>query len=826
MENLYENFNINEAFKRLSLLEDDFDFSSPDIGKIDELRSFVADDIDEIQEEPIIDVEAKDENDLADNYIGKVVLECTCCHSRMYKNEEDVIVDQETGYANMEDACPVCNNELGYTVIGKIEPFDKDRDIEAEAEEAEPVEETPVEEVEETEEKEVTEESLEETDKDTTDEPIKEELSEDDLPGDDEVDESCKLEGKCCEDDDLPDPVEEEYPGDDLKEEPVVQKPTHSVDDRIKRKHLQVVKESYELVDKKYVSDADGFATEYAWYKDEDGHHVFVFGDTDLYRPEDGNFDWECDSREEAQEWFDNYEGFDDEVNEDMPLEEADERINLKRYGFVRAPEEDFTDDGARFFCYYYDPEHKGDKRIRLSKTTYNGDAYLSARYENSNGRYKYFDDLNGVSIANAINGLPALTKQLNDFLANIDEFDRVEHLDDEQLAGLSDFAVDLIDKADMDPYNARNKALTKAGYEPDAIAKDDIRTLDDLIRNHKSYDKEQLKQDVESFIKGVLKEMTSYSYGYGRNMGFHGAKDLTQALASQSYTLRRYPDAVQKRVYDHVYTKVNELYTFKDEALNEEAPKIDIKSLVAEIMSDLEASNLIEAFDEREKELYVGLNEDLTKVTAEADGKNIEVTSEEGKVNVSIDTEETTEETTVEDAEEIVPLTSEEEAEIEDNTAEEESTEEESTEEEVEETGFPTEDKEEEEEITEFQEESFNFLVKNYARKIYENVKSYRVKDVTCEGKTFTIDGQLLFKSGKVIPTTFILERKFNKKGKFFLEGKNETFSKSKNAYKFVGITTDGEYVFESMKYNYYTTNLDESANNQRVRVTGKVVR
>ena len=136
---------LEEAFKRLSLLEDDFDITA-DAGKVDELKSFVEDDVEEIPEEEIVDVNADDESELQDNYIGKVILECECCHSRIYKEEADVIIDEESGLANVAEQCPVCNNELGYTVIGKIEPFNKDREIKPEEPEEE-VEELPADDV-------------------------------------------------------------------------------------------------------------------------------------------------------------------------------------------------------------------------------------------------------------------------------------------------------------------------------------------------------------------------------------------------------------------------------------------------------------------------------------------------------------------------------------------------------------------------------------------------------------------------------------------------------------------------------------------------------
>ncbi|MBQ3422454.1 MAG: hypothetical protein IJH34_12510 [Romboutsia sp.] len=146
-----ENY-ILEAFQKLRLIEDDFDLSA-DRDVVDELKSFVADDIEEIPDEPIIDVTAEDEEDLADNYIGKVILECTCCHSRIYKDEADVVIDEESELANIDEECPVCGTAMGYTVIGKIEKFDDDVDFEDADEEEEvelelednPAEEEPVE---------------------------------------------------------------------------------------------------------------------------------------------------------------------------------------------------------------------------------------------------------------------------------------------------------------------------------------------------------------------------------------------------------------------------------------------------------------------------------------------------------------------------------------------------------------------------------------------------------------------------------------------------------------------------------------------------------
>jgi len=48
-------------------------------------------------------------------------------------------------------------------------------------------------------------------------------------------------------------------------------------------------------------------------------------------------------------------------------------RINLVKYGFIRFPEEDFSDDGNRFTCYRF-----SDTNSHISKLVADGQAYLS----------------------------------------------------------------------------------------------------------------------------------------------------------------------------------------------------------------------------------------------------------------------------------------------------------------------------------------------------------------------------------------------------------------------------------------------------------------
>lgn len=65
----------------------------------------------------------------------------------------------------------------------------------------------------------------------------------------------------------------------------------------------------WEFLGSKQVMDSDGFWTDYTlWVNHETGMYVCIFGDSDLYTPENSSPDFETDSEFEAYEWFNDYD--------------------------------------------------------------------------------------------------------------------------------------------------------------------------------------------------------------------------------------------------------------------------------------------------------------------------------------------------------------------------------------------------------------------------------------------------------------------------------------------------------------------------------------
>ena len=159
---------LQEAFKAFEELNEDvFDISTVD--GLEKAKEFEDEPVwDDREEEIIIDPLAETEEELQKDYIGKAILQCEICQSMIYKNPDEVVIDEETELANVDEVCPFCQSEDGFKVIGEIKEFRDDEECEEkheeeEAEESEEPVEEKSEEVEEVEEPIEDEEEIEES---------------------------------------------------------------------------------------------------------------------------------------------------------------------------------------------------------------------------------------------------------------------------------------------------------------------------------------------------------------------------------------------------------------------------------------------------------------------------------------------------------------------------------------------------------------------------------------------------------------------------------------------------------------------------------------
>ena len=83
-------------------------------------------------------------------------------------------------------------------------------------------------------------------------------------------------------------------------------------------------------------------------------------------------------------------------------------KIQMTKYGFVRWAEQDFSDDGSVFYCYLV------GERVRVSKCTYKGEAFIDADIQGTKLPYEVYSKLPHYSALSKLNGvsIDSLTDQ------------------------------------------------------------------------------------------------------------------------------------------------------------------------------------------------------------------------------------------------------------------------------------------------------------------------------------------------------------------------------------------------------------------------------
>lgn len=191
-------------------------------------------------------------------------------------------------------------------------------------------------------------------------------------------------------------------------------------------------------------------------------------------------------------------------------------KILMTKYGFVRWPEEDFSDDGNRFYCF------RAGKCVRVSKLVSDGQVYLSARIDGIKLPYEIYGNLPHYKALDALNGVSMdsltdtdLEKLYADCLAYEQEYLEAERtikyptIDEitEQCRKVHEHTTKEFTSA-RDYFNthATQAALTLAEYEWQQIRD----YLSELAKRAKTYDSEE---KIEEFVN--RNHGTSYSFNF-----------------------------------------------------------------------------------------------------------------------------------------------------------------------------------------------------------------------------------------------------------------------------------------------------------------------
>lgn len=146
----------------------------------------------------------------------------------------------------------------------------------------------------------------------------------------------------------------------------------------------------YKELKSKSVYDSDGFTTDYTLYMKvipdgsrADVEFVTVFGDNELYRPEDGYYDFECNDFKEALEWFNSYdteEDFDESLKEGFVGYQKGDKV-LLRNGLVGTVVREHKPDG---YIINIDGEEKYVADYGIERQIRNDESLKEARYSDA----------------------------------------------------------------------------------------------------------------------------------------------------------------------------------------------------------------------------------------------------------------------------------------------------------------------------------------------------------------------------------------------------------------------------------------------------------
>lgn len=117
---------LAEAFKALDDVEDvtpclHEEMFTVDSDGLSELADFEVENEKSEDKKRVIDPEAKNEEELKSSYVGKVIIDCNQCHSKVYKDKEDIVIDGDD--VNKEEECPYCFATEGFKVVGEVAPY-------------------------------------------------------------------------------------------------------------------------------------------------------------------------------------------------------------------------------------------------------------------------------------------------------------------------------------------------------------------------------------------------------------------------------------------------------------------------------------------------------------------------------------------------------------------------------------------------------------------------------------------------------------------------------------------------------------------------------
>lgn len=202
----------------------------------------------------------------------------------------------------------------------------------------------------------------------------------------------------------------------------------------------------YTELDSKSVLDSDGFYTDYTLYQCEDSEgnitYVCIFGDNELYTPDNSDPDFETEDEDEAYEWFESYEGFDED--EDY-IDSATETSGIFHYATDIVKDMYSSFPKFNYIKEETDPDDPLKLRLYFDASDYPKDIEYCCDYLDRKGIEYYLNHFTIVIIADDDEGIDDLDDNIitdvqyqDDTLSNVSFEDNIQNITNNKLELLS----------------------------------------------------------------------------------------------------------------------------------------------------------------------------------------------------------------------------------------------------------------------------------------------------------------------------------------------------------------------------------------------------
>ena len=756
---------LKEAFQEFDEL-DDVVYDIDNKNDLDRLKKSLDDEDDLENIEKIVDIDATDEEDLEQSYVGKLLLYCPFCHTIHYANKEDIVESEDDPeYVNVGEQCPECSQIEGFEVIGEVAPVDGAQPDTEQGEEPEEENENDID-LE-------TEFGLPDEDEDEFEESFHRTKKSSFLER--LVDNDCKKEDVDFDDNDDEIEIDEKVGAvlpkvrrkvkENLKtkkslKENLTEAPVYGLEPRYDARKSFYGKAQVDTGDKGDKNKLYSYDTLVAEIKDGKPVVYGTYSQTTLRHIKDwlkqNGFKAESKAQIEKDYMTEGCKTNESNLNEEVQDEayEIAEWVYEKIKGKDTITKDDFEEQVA-LACrelygidnVYENVDEQG--KVEINGKTFDIDELLEGDIRGILGYKGWATDFSNGDLT---------TKEIKESLKEGNELpDYYRQARDEWNRAVSDVRKYNVPVKRVNKVDASGK--TTSSDEPDFNAVPEK-------------DREKARQSYDSYRKAVNNLGAAQKKYYAESLKEDSERDILRATI-KALDPKRQPRLKLVKKDQAPKKDAHKNDACKDEECKKKDLNEDLKILAD--MSDYEPwSGAVETYNYlRDNDLLDTLEMYLEDIYPDG------ITMTQLNDILWFDSDWVYDLLGVN----------------------------------------PNEDDENEDENDELDEKLFDNLINKYCTRVYENVKDYKTTAGYTQGENLVLEGLLSFKSGKTANTKFIFEKKMVKDNQVKYVGLNESFSKSKKAFTLNCKIDNKKIVSESLTYNYKV-----KVNNEKKAVYGSI--